>query len=172
MRGFILQPTYRLESGRAVVHLYGRLESGDPFLVRDDTQVPHFFIQAADVARARKMGVERIHATDLRTMAGERVSRVETALPSDTPPLRDRLSSAGVAPYEADVRFAMRFLIDRGIKGSMEIEPVQPVGSAHGAASSQILGGPHPARALHVYDRPILTPCEWAPKLRVLSFDI
>lgn len=163
MRGFILQPTYRLESGRPVVHLYGRLESGDPFLVRDDTLVPHFFIPAVDVAKARKLGVERIHATELRTMVGERVSRVEVALPPDTPPLRDRLTSAGITTHEADVRFAMRFLIDRGIKGSMEIEPVQAVGSARATA---------PGSRLHVYDRPILTPCEWAPKLRVLSFDI
>ena len=35
-RGFILQPTYRIESGRPVVHLFGRLEQGEPFLVRDD----------------------------------------------------------------------------------------------------------------------------------------
>ena len=37
--GFILQPTYRLEGGRPVVHLYGTLEGGQSFLVRFDTEV-------------------------------------------------------------------------------------------------------------------------------------
>jgi len=35
VRGFILHPTYRVESGRPVVHLFGRLETGESFLVRD-----------------------------------------------------------------------------------------------------------------------------------------
>src|SRR6266850_577043 len=75
VKGFILQPTYRVESGRPVVHLFGRLETGDPFLVRDDTLVPQFFIPAGDAARARKLGANRIHATDLRAMHGGKVSR-------------------------------------------------------------------------------------------------
>ena len=50
-RGVILQATYRVLSqpdGRRapVVHLYGRLESGETFLVRDDRQLPHFFIRS------------------------------------------------------------------------------------------------------------------------------
>ena len=40
--------------------------------------------------------------------------RVEVPAPADTPPLRERLSRAGLRTYEADVRFAMRSLIDRG----------------------------------------------------------
>ena len=31
-RGFILQPTYRVESGVPVLHLFGRLEEGRSFL--------------------------------------------------------------------------------------------------------------------------------------------
>ena len=34
-RGFILQPSYRIESGQAVIHIYGKLESGESFLIRD-----------------------------------------------------------------------------------------------------------------------------------------
>ncbi|MBI3449039.1 MAG: DNA polymerase II [Acidobacteria bacterium] len=168
MKGFILHPTYRTEGGRPVVHLHGRLESGDPFLVRDDTQVPHFFIAAADVARARPLGAIRVHATDLRAMHGGKVSRVEVATPQETPPLRDRLAENGIQTYEADVRFAMRFLIDRGIKGSVDIEPIPETTRP---------GTPRPAPAVRdaacrVFERPILAPCEWSPALRVLSFDI
>ena len=56
--GFILQPTYRIENDRPVVHLFGRLEGGRSFLVRDDRQSPHFWIRAADADRAREFGAE------------------------------------------------------------------------------------------------------------------
>jgi len=53
LRGFVLQSSYRVVSrpnGQRipVIHIYGRLESGGTFLVRDDRQRPHFFIRAAD----------------------------------------------------------------------------------------------------------------------------
>ena len=57
VRGFLFQANYRTVSGPAgaripVVHLYGQLENGGTFLVRDDRQRPYFYIRAAD-ARAR-----------------------------------------------------------------------------------------------------------------------
>ena len=40
VRGFVLQPTYRIESGRPVVHLWGVLEEGGTFLIRDHRLIP------------------------------------------------------------------------------------------------------------------------------------
>ena len=40
VRGFILQPSYRIERRRPVIHLWGRLETGESFLVRDDRCKP------------------------------------------------------------------------------------------------------------------------------------
>ena len=121
-RGFILQPTYRIEAGRPVVHLYGKLATGETFLVRDDREVPHFYVEAADVERARRLGARRVAASDRRTMDGRQVARVEVRKPSDTPTLRDRLVEHGVACYEADVRFAMVYLISRGVRGVLAID--------------------------------------------------
>ena len=59
VRGFILQPTYRIEQGRPVVHLYGTLETGESFLIRDDRQVPHFYI-GADTVSAVLMGAAAV----------------------------------------------------------------------------------------------------------------
>ncbi len=59
-RGFILQPTYRIESGRPVVHLYGRLESGETFLVRDGRETPHFYIPATQADKARSLGANAV----------------------------------------------------------------------------------------------------------------
>ena len=121
LRGFVLQPTYRVEEGRPVVHLYGRLEDGRAFLVRDGRQVPHFYVEVRDASRARERGARRQVPSERSTFSGAPVVRVEVPTPSDTPPLRDRLSRAGIRTHEADVRFAMRYLIDRGIRGSIEI---------------------------------------------------
>ena len=49
-RGFILQPTYRVESGVPVLHLFGRLEDGRSFLVRDRRLVPRFYVEKATSA--------------------------------------------------------------------------------------------------------------------------
>src|SRR5206468_1528848 len=122
VRGFILHPTYRLDAGRPVVHLFGRLEDGRSFLARDRRLIPYFFIRAADAEVARGRGAARQTPVGLRTMRGEEVARVEVDAPDQTPPLRDALQAAGIPVFEADVRFAMRYLIDRGIRGAVEID--------------------------------------------------
>jgi DNA polymerase-2 len=154
-RGFVLTPTYRLARGRPEVHLHAVLESGEPALVVDDRQAPYFFVRAADAEAVARLG-QRVVPSDLRTFAGEPVAAVEVGVPGDVPPLRARLADAGVATLEADVRFAYRFLIDRGIRGGFSVD------------------GPWERRpgVGRVYRNPTLAPADFAPRLRVLSFDI
>ncbi len=156
MRGFILQPTYHIERNRSVIHLYGRLETGEAFLIRDDREVPHFYIETSDAERASTLATIDLAPSPRRTLAGQPVARVNLYLPSDTPPLRDHLIRQGIRCYEADVRFAMRFLIDRGIRGSLEIS----------SAGRQEPGGQV------IYGNPEIQPERWAPALSVLSIDI
>ncbi len=154
-RGFILQASYRIRAGVPVVHLYGRLESGDTFLVRDHRQVPSFFIRASDGPRAERLGAKPL-ATDQRTFDGAPVARIEVAVPQDAPPLRDRLQRAGVETFEADVRYAVRYLIDRDIRGGVAIDgDMQP---GNGIAC--------------VFDDATLAPAALQIAPRVLSFDI
>ena len=156
VRGFILQPTYRIESGRPVVHLFGKLEDGRTFLVRDSRTTPHFWIKESDRDLAAAHGATPLDAGPRKTMQGEPVLRVEVATPTDTPPLRNRLQHAGVTCYEADVRFAMRYLIDRGIRSTIQIE-----------------GRSHKGKLVdRIYEDPVVAPAEFAPELSVLSFDI
>ncbi len=160
-RGLILQASYRVVSAShgqrvPVVHLYGRLEGGDTFLVRDDRQRPHFYIRAADAGRARELRAPEPRPTGKRSFAGGSVSRIEVETPQDIPGVRDRLHAAGIETFEADVRFAVRYLIDRGIKGGCEIEgdwvPTE--------------------RIARVYSNPTLRPFRVDVQPRVLSFDI
>ncbi len=155
-RGFVLQATYRIEKGAPVVHLYGVLEGGGTFLVRDGRETPHFYVRREDAARARELGAARQRDTARRTFDGGPVVRVEVATPPDTPPLRDRLQEHGIRTFEADVRFAVRYLIDRGIRGGCEIA---------GASTP----GEHITR---VFDDPDLLPADVEVTPSVLSLDI
>ncbi len=155
-RGFILQATYRILDGTPVVHLYGVLERGGTFLVRDRRETPHFYIRRDDAARARELGAARQHGAARQTFDGEPVVRVEVAVPPDTPPLRDRLHEQGIRTFEADVRFAVRYLIDRGVRGGCEIAGASTPG----------------ARITRVFDDPELRPADVQVTPSVLSLDI
>ena len=155
-RGFILQATYRIENGAPIVHLYGVLEGGGTFLVRDHREIPHFYVRRRDAARARDLGAARQLDTPRRTFDGEPVVRVDVSVPQDTPPLRGRLQEHGIRTFEADVRFAVRYLIDRGIRGGCEIAGASTPGE----------------RITRVFDDPELRPAEVAVSPSVLSFDI
>jgi DNA polymerase-2 len=161
LRGFILQSSYRVVSrpnGQRipVIHIYGRLESGETFLVRDDRQRPHFFIRAADAARARAVRIPEPKASGKRTFDGAPVSLLEVDIPSEVPGVRDRLHDARIDTFEADVRFAVRYLIERGIKGGCEIEGDAIAGTG----------------ITWVFDNPTLRPADVRIEPRVLSFDI
>ena len=93
---------------------------------------------------------------DKRTFDGAAVSRIEAEVPPDVPAIRDRLHAADIDTFEADVRFAMRYLIERGVKGGCEIE---------GEATPGV-------GVTWVFDNPTLTPAEVKVVPNVLSFDI
>jgi DNA polymerase-2 len=160
-RGLILQASYRVLPGpngerTPVVCLFGRLEDGATFLVSDDRPRPHFYIRALDAERAWSLGAPKPAATALRNFAGAAVCRLEAETPQDVPGVRDRLQAAGIETYEADVRFAVRYLIDRGIKGGCEIEGDWVPG----------------AGVARIYSNPSLKPVHVNVVPRVLSFDI
>jgi DNA polymerase-2 len=154
--GFILHPTYYIEKGRAIVHLFGKDENGETFVVRDDRLSPHFYVATEDLERAGKVAKLNVEECEWKSVDGRSVTRVFVETPPSAPILRDSLQKAGIATFEADIPFATTFLIQRGIRGSMRIE-----------------GTSRPGRLLqHVYQNPTLEPAEWIPKLRVVSFDI
>ena len=155
-RGFILQASYRIDAGAPVVQLYGVLEQGGSFLFRDRRPKPCFHIRRADAALAFRLGAHSQSETASRTFAGERALRIDVAVPPDAPPLRDRLQAAGVDTFEADVRFAVRYLIDRNIRGGCELRGAWQAGE----------------RIARVYDDAEIRAAEAAIAPTVLSFDI
>ncbi len=171
-RGFVLQATYRVVGRRngqrvPVVYLYGVLERGGTFLVRDDRQRPHFYVRAADATRLEEFRPTKLEPTDRRTFAGDLACRVEVEIPADVPPLRERLHDTGIETFEADVRFAARYLIERGIKAGCEIDGGEAMNADPANANPAAQAG-----ALRVFDNPTLRPAEVSVEPRVLSFDI
>jgi DNA polymerase-2 len=157
MRGFLLTPTYRVVNGIPEVHLYGVLECGVPCLIIDDRTRPYFFVLERDRERLAAVapGV-RAEPSALRSLAAEPVATVSVGVPGDVPSLRRRLEAGGIACLEADVRFAYRYLIDRGIRGGFDVE---------GTYEER-------PRLGRVYRNPVLQPAAWKPPLRILSVDI
>ena len=162
----ILQPTYRMERGRPIVQLYGRLmprpsehgeaieEPAPAFLVEDDRFRPYCFVlRDAESRLARERGL-RIEACGLRDLRGREVLRVETAAPAEIARLRERLGSD--VAFEADIRFPYRYLIDLGIKSGIAIE----------GDAEELSGG------LLRFRNPALAPATVEPKLRFLSLDL
>jgi DNA polymerase-2 len=154
--GLILQPTYQIRDQRPVVQLFGRLEDGPPFLVEDDRFRPYLFVRTRDVAALGATPGMTVEVKDLRALDGLPVAKVVLPLPSAVPVLRDRLRRAGLPSFEADVRFAYRYLIDHGIRATAAIE----------GPAEEREGG------LLVFRNPTLRPAAARPVLRVLSLDI
>jgi DNA polymerase-2 len=162
VRGFILQSSYRVVAtgnGKRVpvVYLYGQLERGGSFLVRDYRQRPGFYIRAVDAERCLALRSPQPHPIDKRTFDDAQVCRIEVEVPGDVPPLRDRLHANGVETFEADVRFAAHYLIERGIKGGCEIA---------GEATPGVSGN------TCVFDNPTVRSAAVTVEPKVLSFDI
>ncbi len=120
--GQVLQPTYRVRDGAPVVQLWGRLESGEPFVVEDDRERPYFFVPATHRGLVADEPDAELSETSVRSLDGEALIRVTLPVPAAVPPLRDRILARGGAALEADVRFAHRYLIDRGARATIAIE--------------------------------------------------
>ena len=151
-----MQASYRIRERIPVVHLFGRLEQGGTFLVRDRRRTPSFYVAAADAQRARELGATRQCPTPKKTFVGARLTRIDVQTPPDAPVLRDRLHAQGIDTFEADVRFAVGFLIDHNIRGGLMID-------GHAERGEGVDW---------VFDDPEIAPAEVEVEPTILSFDI
>ncbi len=155
VRGFILQPTYRVVGGTPEVHLYGTLENGESFLAIDDRVRPYFFVPTARADAVSGLDA-RVEPTDLVALDGTPVARVTVGVPAHVPPLRERLRARGIVCYESDLRFAYTYLRDRDLRGAVALD---------GSWEPQ-------GRLRRVYRNPTIAAADFTPRLRILSLDI
>ena len=155
-KGFILQSTYRVIAGKPIIFIYGRLEDGRTFLVRETRRRPTFYVRSQDVDQIPS-GTAVIGSTTWMTFDGLAASEITVAEPAQVVPLRDRIHQAEFRTYEADVPFANAYLMERDIRGGISIngEP-----------------GSSPKHVDIEFDDPTLEPCEVDFTPTCLSLDI
>ncbi|MBW2990612.1 DNA polymerase II [Candidatus Woesearchaeota archaeon] len=156
MKGFIIHPAYVVKEGKAYIHLFGRLENGESFLAVNEFK-PYFFIRKADLNKALEIEKFDYEATRLKNFDNEVVAKIILNVPPEVAKLRDKFSEHNIKHYEADIRFAYRFMIDKLVQGSVNIEGKYEKG--------ELIN--------RVYYNPQLKPADYFPKnLKVLSVDI
>lgn len=167
--GFIVDSTYRAEDGKTKVYLFGRLKSGKNFMTVN-VQRPYFFVPKEASEKTTEILAEKeldsvweLEETNLKNFNEEQLVKLVGANPKDVPSLRQALLDQGISCYEADIPFVTRFLLDRDLHGTINIDGESIAGSEYGENFTHID---------HVFVEPTITPCDYTPELRVLSFDL
>jgi DNA polymerase-2 len=171
MKGFIIYPSYRVKAGKSQILLFGRLENKESFVVIYDF-TPYFSIKKKDKENAEKLIKElnyenlkaedvKIEDSDFKNFDREEVCKVSLRMPKQVPDLRKIFQDNNIICYEADIRFAYRFLIDYNIQACIDIQ------GEHRKPSPE-----ENFFVEKVYENPKVSPLTFWPHLNVLSVDI
>ena len=137
IRFYLLDIDYKEADGKAAVYMYGRTHEGQRVCIVDDSFEPYFYAvpkDSGDAAIARlSEQIKKIKAekgeNDFFATKVERVAKKQTEqerqvlkvfvnLPAGVPLVRSQILEEldGIeATYEYDIRFARRYLIDKGL---------------------------------------------------------
>ncbi len=156
MKGFIVYPAYQIIDSGPKIFLFGRLENGQSFLTINSYE-PYFFVEESELKKAGSILKEyNVVKTDFKNFNEKKVVKIMVDIPATVPILRKKLEDKGIKCYEADIRFAYRYLIDKDIKGSINIEGDYE--------TSEYVD--------RIYYEPTINPADFIPKLKVFSLDI
>jgi len=155
MKGFVVYPTYEVFENHAEVHLYGRAETGESFLSIHKFR-PYFYVKKEDIEKSQKIIKADFEDSEFKNFADEPVCRVVFNVPKEMSSAKRELLDSGIVCYEADVRYAYRFLIDNGIKGCLELEGDYEKGKS----------------VDRVYRDAKIKSSDYVPSLKLLSIDI
>jgi DNA polymerase-2 len=156
MKGFIVQPEYVNIDNGTFVQLFGRLENGESFVSVHKFE-PYFFILKEEEKKAKGIvkDLKTVKASE-KTFAGKEVVKVILENQTELNNVRHSLHEEEVETFEADLKPQYRFLIDRGIKGSLEIEGDYETSE----------------KVNRVYREAEIKKSDFKPKLKVASVDI
>ncbi len=155
MKGFILYQTYEKIEEKTVIQLFGRLENGQTFVALN-TLEPYFFIKESDLKGVEKyLSKFKVEKTNFTNFKGEKVVKITAPNHTELNKLHSGIHHKADS-YEADIKPAMRFMIDNNILAGIDIE-----------------GQYEPSEKIdRVYKEPKIKPSAFIPKLKVLSLDI
>jgi DNA polymerase II len=159
VRAFLLHVFHRQHKGRDVIYAVGRLQSGETFGLMDQRAKPAFYVREIDRdVLIEELSGERAELVEvsLATLDGAQVVRVECDRVGGLRRLAKRLEERGVRTYEADVNFALHYLMERGLRGSLRLRGKWQQGQG----------------VDRVYVDPEIEPIAWQPDLSLLVLDI
>ena len=153
MEGFIINSTYRIIDNQPFIFLFGRLENSQSFTTINRYD-PYFYIKLLDT---KKLPSEiKYEKTPFKNFNAQPVARIFTETPQQVTPLRHELEENNIECYEADIRFTQRFLIDKNIKSTINIEGDYQLGEFTD----------------RIYNEPELTSIKFKPELKIFSIDV
>ena len=122
----ILDCDYVMVNGKSIVRIFCKSEEGESFCVFYDKFLPYFYLDVKDVdINDAKFEVEKngldAEIVDRYLPVGyqpspKKVLKITGRDPSKTPEIREWARKFG-RPYEADVLFKYRYMVDHGLKG-------------------------------------------------------
>jgi len=115
MRLAINQVEYSNGPEGPVIHIFGRTPEGEAVGVEVENFRPYFYVPASQAESVRRPDtVVEVGTGSYSSIRGETLRRLYTRKPGD---VRDARSS--YTHFEADIPFATRFMIDKGLTGGI-----------------------------------------------------
>lgn len=155
MKGFILDSTHKIIENKACVLLYGKLENNETFLTINSYR-PYFYIKEKDLKKALKLKNFDYEENNFKNFSNEPVVKVLVNFPSEVTELKDKFKENNLDFYETDIKFIQRFLIDKEINSSLDIEGEYERNE----------------RIDRLYKEPELKKADFFPNLKLVSLDI
>lgn len=130
MQAQILDVDYFMNSGKPVIRIFAKTESGGTVCIFHDKFMPYFYIVPSEGTESRVKGmkeIRRIEEDEKFEPLGYRDSKtkmlkVTLSNPQDVPAVRESLLQHSKGVYEADILFKYRFMVDRGLYGMRWVE--------------------------------------------------
>ncbi len=156
IKGFIVDTDYVNVDDKTFIQLFGRLENGESFVVLNRFE-PYFFIKENDKTKAKSI-LEKfnVNPIDLKNFQGEKVLKISGKNQEETNKVLKELHEKEIATYEGNLKPSLRFMMDLGIRGGIEI--------TGDYESSE--------RVNRIYRDAEIKPCVFSTSLKVLSIDI
>lgn len=126
----VLDCDYILLNGRPVIRIFGKNDKGEPICIFSNNFLPYFYLDTDDLETAARelkkkfneLSIETVERTlSIGFQENKKVLKIIGKDPSKTPEIRECAKTFGT-PYEADVLFKYRFMINKGIRGMGWIE--------------------------------------------------
>lgn len=158
VRGFVVYPSYQTIEDKTYIQLFGRLENGESFVVMNSFE-PYFFIKKEDKVKTEKILKSfklNFEETKLKTFEEDSVVKIICQTQSQMTKAPSLLHEHEISTFESDLKPNIRFNIDNGLFGSIEID---------GDYESS-------ERVDRIYRNAEIKSCESSVKLKIASVDI